>query len=101
MKIIWPDQPLPKQMAKFLAGGENKEALLEFIFESWSRPNASIPLGMKIYITHDEKCHRLQLQDNIVTSEDVTELATDHKEADTRLMLHACHASETYHKVIA
>lgn len=76
-------------MVKVLAGRENKEALLEVIFEPWSRHNAPIPKGTEIYVSHGEKCHRLQLQDNIVAFEGMGELKTDHEEADTRPMPHA------------
>ena len=55
-----------------------------------------------LYVCHDDQCHRLVpgLSNAPVTVEEMTELSCDHKEANTRMLLHASHASQSYENVL-
>ena len=55
-----------------------------------------------LYVCHDDQCHRLVpgLSNAPVTVEEMTELSCDHKEANTRMLLHASHAFQSYENVL-
>lgn len=92
------DQKLPRQWTKFLKCGENKEALLTFLHDSWVECTLHVP--MTIYVTRKEHCSRLVFeagQKPCVHA--VDELRTDHEEADTRLILHGVHANTNHRSV--
>ena len=103
IKILGPKQRVPKQFKKFLAVGRNKEALVEFIFlHATQMANLNeILQGITLYVTHGKYCHKFvpALQDEVVI-EEVHELYCDHEEADTRLLLHAFHASLSQESVV-
>jgi len=46
-----------------------------------------------MYVTHGNHCTKLVAIDGRMTATDETELYTDQEEADTRMFLHASHAS--------
>ena len=49
---------------------------------------------LSLYFSHGQKCHRFYVDErNASRVEDIPELNSDHEEADTRLLLHAKHAS--------
>ncbi len=58
--------------------------------------------GIVVYVCHDEKCHRLQPgldnEPNIIR--DMATLSCDHEEADTRMLLHANHASQLHGSIV-
>ena len=99
--LYGPDQKVPSQWKKFLASGKNKEALIDFLFTTWR--STSLPnLGRdySIYVTHSDQCHVLKATSGEVCVQFVDELQCDHEEADTRLMLHAKHASSSYRDIV-
>ncbi len=102
--IFGKDQNVPKQWKKFLSCGDNKESLVAFICEHW-RSCSSIRFGgiTTMYVTAKEKCYVISLgdsDDDPVRSEVVSVLQSNHEEADTRLLLHAKHATATYDRII-
>ena len=58
--IYGADQKLPAQWGKFLKHGQNKEALIRFLFEQWCTYTSVMFSGIVVYVCHDEKCHRLE-----------------------------------------
>ena len=49
---------------------------------------------LSLYFSHGQKCHRFYVDEwNAARVEDIPELHSDHEEIDTRLLLHAKHAS--------
>ena len=94
IKIYGGHQHVPRQWKKFLAVADNKTALLQFIFDSWSKEESDV----KIYTTFDVKCKKLMVGNQ--SEELVPSLECDHEEADTRLLLHALHASSTCDNII-
>lgn len=98
--ITRPHQKLPRQFAKFLSNGANKEKLVKFLLAMWSRDSTSIPAGIELYLCHGELCTRLNCSEGVMMVTDVQELKCDHQEADTRLLLHAAHAGNTHPGVV-
>lgn len=102
--IFGKDQNVPKQWKKYLSCGENKESLVTFLCEHW-RSCSSLRLGgiLTMYVTVREKCYIISLgdsDDDPVRSEVVSILQSNHEEADTRLLLHAKHATATHERII-
>lgn len=102
LQIYSIKQKTPSQWTKFLASGENKEALTDFLFETWRTvPLQAAGKDIAIFVAHRNVCHQLTLKDGIMSVKEVESLTCDHEEADTRLLLHAKHAwSELYNKII-
>ncbi|XP_033106462.1 uncharacterized protein LOC117108533 [Anneissia japonica] len=100
VQIYSKDQKTPKQWKKFLSDGTNKEALVEFLFLVWKDVNLKLVYDIAIYFTHGEECHILENKNSVSTSWPCDDLKCDHEEADTRLLLHAKHASKYCKDVI-
>lgn len=100
IKIIGRDQKTPKQMKKFLSCGQNKEQLVEFLFQEWSvLSSEKMPPGLQLFISHGQQCHMLEMKDELYV-QPVPTLFCDHEEADTRMLLHADHAGDFYDNVV-
>ena len=102
--IFDKNQNTPKQWKKFLSVGENKERLIEFLCQHW-RTYYSHRLDnlSGLYVTSQEKCYRFTRSasdEDKVQCTKQAELASNHEEADTRLLLHAKHAATANDKVI-
>ena len=95
IRIGGPNQKVPRQFKKFLSLGENKESLVEYIFKHLCTMRLEENLcDLSLYFSHGQKCHRFYVDErNASRVEDIPELNSDHEEADTRLLLHAKHAS--------
>ena len=91
-------QALPQQWKKFLANGKNKESLIEYLFDTWSKLPSTDLKGVHVYVAHGKKCH--SLTPGITSDEKVIVTAIDclnsnQEEADTRMFLHAAYAANT------
>ena len=100
VKIYGREQKKPKQWKKFLAEGGNKEEIMQFFFHCWSKCNPAKLKGIPEYITHGNKCHRIAPSAGGLAVEDIAELLSDHEEADSRLFLHAQHASRDHQNIV-
>lgn len=97
------NQKTPSQWKKFLSSGENKEALIDFLYETWKDAHIEVAgRDIDIFVTHRELCLIvIKLCSGVVNVTKVDSLTSDHEEADTRLLLHARHAcDELYDKII-
>jgi len=95
VKITRGGQKCPKQWKKFLSSGENKTRLTEFLLKQWSGDSYTDRIGnCHVYCTVESKCFRLYVDDSKVVCEEIHELNSNHEEADTKILLHAKHASE-------
>ena len=99
-KITRQDQKTPKQFKKFLASGENKECLVEFLFQCWSKCDPGKLADISLIVSHGEACHSLKVIENALEVQRISELFSDHEEADTRLLLHARHAAQVFSTVV-
>ena len=79
----------------------NKEALIIFLCQFWSSFDYSdCTEKLKLYIAYENSCDLLKIDCSDVILSIVNDLACDHEEADTRLLLHAAHASRSFENVI-
>ena len=95
-----------KQFNNFLLNGQNKNSLIKFFKDYWSRPsNASrhkladkemAPSPPHVDATCGAKCYKVTAN----SVQDVVELSSEQEEADTRLLLHAKHAVTPHVKAI-
>ena len=92
-KIYGPTQDVPKQWKKFMSLGQNKEQLVEILFQCWCDANPDALRNVQLLVAHKNLCHRIQRKKNILEITLLPELTCDHEEADTRLLLHAKHAA--------
>lgn len=103
VRILGADQKVPRQFKKFLSVGKNKESLLEFFFQHLKHVEALSNLmgNIELFVSHGKMCHQFCTSNREdVLIEECEELYSDHEEADTRLLLHAKHASRTYDHVV-
>ena len=86
VRIGSPTQKVPRQFKKFLSLGENKEALIEFIFQHMATLNLAEMLGgITFYFTHGANCHKFFVDNvcgNSLKTESVPELYSNQEEAD-------------------
>ena len=100
VRIYGREQERPKQWQKFMATGTNKEALMQFLFECWSKCNPVVLRSIPVYVTHGNERHRIAPSENGAVVEEIQELQCDHEEADTRMFLHALHASRNHENIV-
>ena len=56
---------------------------------------------VELFFTHHEQCHKVaNFTNDEIQIDECPELFTDHEEGDTRLLLHAKHASSHHNDVI-
>ena len=87
-------EKVPRQWKKFLNVGQNKEQLIAFLVKQWKLlpPFALEPLN-KLFVTCSNYCICFELEEDTIQVTEVEQLNSDHEEADTRMFLHAQHAS--------
>lgn len=104
VSIYGENQPIPTQWKRFLSNGHNKESLIRFVVDAWKNLKSSDLPSLTLYATRDDMCLKLhacsESSANVETTF-VPELKSDHEEADTRLLLHAKHASENGYRAVA
>lgn len=100
VKIFSKDQKVPIQWKKYMSVGQNKEELIDFLYDFWCSCPIEEYNGIEIYVSHKDQCHRLAPRRDTLIVEIIEELTSNHEEADTRLALHASHASHYYRHVI-
>ena len=80
-----------KQWRSFLSEAQNKTMLVEFITEEWqSNESKSMVRQKTLFVTCGQKCWRIgQMGASLVN-----DLKSSQEEVDTRILLHAKHASD-------
>ena len=103
VKIYGKNQATPAQWKKYLSSGKNKEALILFLIDCWKDSQSEDLTGLTLYATRAHECLKISpaSQSTVVETTEVVELECDHEEADTRLLLHAKHASDHGFSVVA
>ena len=84
-----------KQWSLFLSSNKNKNKLVDFIVKQWIS-NSSLIDGKILIVTNGMEAYNITSSNCIL----IPELESNHKEADSRMMLHVKHASRTYASVI-
>ena len=104
VQIASGQQMCPRQWKKFLSSGSNKTNLMKFLAEEWATNHQMTTkmIGHRLLVvTHGETCTKISVdpRDHISVTV-VEELCSNHEEADTRMFLHASHASNAGHRHI-
>ena len=89
-KSIIPSQSI-QQWGSFLSSWSNKKELIAFIVDQWKsdKLRAFLDPDKELYVTANDKCWRLTNS----TVEMASSLHSNQEEADTKMLLHAQHAS--------
>ena len=86
-----------KQWGMFLSSNDNKNALVKFIASEWKEPENLAVIGSKsLFVTDGVKAFNIKDE----TVMEIPELESNHEEADTRMLLHAQHASQQHRKIM-
>ena len=86
-----------QQWRRLLCCGASKMKLVQFIVDQWQETRKRQILGEKVmYVTSGETCTKITC-DEVV---EIDELKTSQEEADTRILLHAKHASPDVSSVV-
>ena len=95
VKIYGKNQATPAQWKKYLNSSKNKVLIL-FLIDCWKDSQSEDLTGLTLYATCVHECLKISpaSQSTLVETTEVVELECDHEEADTRLLLHAKHASD-------
>ena len=88
-------QHVPSQFKRALRSGPYKEELLKFFLENWKKEQNWVYIGQRtLYITAGSECHCItSIAHRSVQCVVQPDLECTHEEADTRILLHAKHAS--------
>ena len=97
--ITRPDHKTPKQFTKYLANGRNKELLIEFLFQCWTRCDPGILGNVLLIVSHGDVCHSIVVNDAVVAVTEVPDLFSDHEESDTRFLLHTQQTAQVFSSV--
>ena len=95
-------QPCPRQWKKFMSNGTNKTRLMHFLVNEWSTRNYAEKIGTRtLYVTHGSSCTKIKVVEGAIVSSLASQLCSNQEEPDTRMFLHAYHASSCGHTSIA
>ena len=107
--ILWmvthASEKCPSQWEKFLAVVDPKLSLVKFLLQEWSENEGKYSARLQhcqLFVTCAERCFELSSSDSrCIQKRVVQDLNCNHKEADTRLLLHTAHqANSGYSKVV-
>ena len=86
-----------KQWPLFLSCNYNKDALIAFAASEWKKEEVRLFIEDKcVYVMNGENIFKIN-HDSVSTVENVKSI---HEEADTRMILHANHASYSYDRIL-
>ena len=86
-----------------MSTGSNKEGLLNFLVHKWSTNEAyAQKIGNRVlYVTHGNRCTKLNTFEGRMTATDAVDLHSTQEEADKRMFLYGFYASADGHHSIA
>ena len=93
-KQIVPTSPI-KQWNQLLSSGDFKNKLVSFLVQEW-KSNKRFLDAKALFVTTGTETYKI----TTTSCRLVAELASNHEETDTRMLLHAKHASSTYNDII-
>lgn len=98
IKITSPTQLCPRQWKKAMSSGKSKTSLMNFFAQEWATNRFAEKIGERsLYITHGCDCTGITVANEGVVSTLMPDLQSNQEEADTRMFLHALHASSNGH----
>jgi len=100
IKIHNQNTPVPRQWGKFISNPKNKQNLAKFVCESLSvLSERQLHPHQNVVLAEGFKDGRETVLCSSRYSSSVPSLFSDQEEADTRLLLHAKHASNTHQRI--
>lgn len=101
VKIQHQNTPIPKQWAKFMSNPKNKKNLAKFLSSNLAEVlKEKLQPSQQVLLAGGFTDGKETLWISSGSSHHVPTLYSDHEEADTRLLLHAKHASNSHQRVI-
>ena len=80
---------------------KNKSTLIEFLLEEWSIDTYAETIAHReLYVAVHDNCYKLTSENDTVIKVLQQDLVTPQEEADTRMFLHAAHASQQRYEII-
>ena len=73
---------------------------MEFLFCAWKKADPIMLNGIEVFLAHQKVCHGLFPSNDALESTEIDKLCSDREEADTRMLVHANHASQFYRNII-
>ena len=99
--IQGPATPIPKQWIKYIGNVENKVNLCAFLADTWCHMGVDTLLdGQHLVIGGGFKNPQKSVLVIRGHCEELVPLKSDHEEADTRILLHAKHASHYHNRIV-
>jgi hypothetical protein len=88
---------VPRDFKAFMHNAENKKQLIKLLLVEWSSnvKYAASLFGRTVYFVDEVECWSLTSDGIRIVKEKVPGLCSDHKEADTRIILHCFHAENS------
>ena len=103
VQIRSPQQLCLRQWKKFLSNGLINTNQMEFLADVWGTDQRfAEKIGERtLFVTHGESSSKISIDaQGSISSSTVLELCSNQEEADTRMFLHALHASDAAHQQI-
>ncbi|KAK3738178.1 hypothetical protein QZH41_007178 [Actinostola sp. cb2023] len=101
IKITTRSTPVPKQWQQFISNKRNKVNLCAFLCQEWCEmAKSAMRHGQELVIGggFDDPTNTVIISNGRTSI--LEGLKSDHEEADTRMLLHACHASSTKPRIV-
>lgn len=93
--------PVPKQWQKFISNSKNKVNLISFLCKEWCEmAKSKLRRDQELIIGGGLTDPTLAIMISNGRSRTLDELKSDHEEADTRMILHASHASSSKARIV-
>ena len=70
-----------------------------YLFEHWTTSAKTVIGNVTVIMAHGSQCHAIRMNTTVEIQE-LKELKTIQEEADTRMLLHAAHASKTWTNIV-
>lgn len=97
VKIYSPATPLPKQWTKYMSNTQNKRNLCNFLAEFWCEQGVTaLDENSELVIGGGFSENLKAVRVTKGTCEDIPDLFSNHREAETRILLHAKRASQLF-----
>lgn len=98
IKITSPEQLCPHQWKKAMFSGKSNTNLMHFLSHEWATARFSEKIHHRsLFVTHGCNCTRITVVEGRIISTLMQDLESNQEEADTRMLLHALHASSNGH----
>ena len=94
-KITGPDQRCPRDLNQALKSSSFKTEFVHFLADEWTKePYAAILVGHKLYLALESVCYKYEVINAAIVRDEMPTYASQHEEADTRMIFHLANIFE-------